>query len=333
MITAIQDHQRAPGPSRAGRAGVRHRRAIALVGAVLLLAAGCGRDAGNPELTEPPELDSAIQIAARPAVAQESRCARRSGASCAFDHDNFDDSTVIDNQWLPMVPGTQLVYEGRTNEEHVLREHRVVITVTDLTKVIDGVEAVVSWDLDFSNGELAEAELAFFAQDNDGNVWRMGEHPEEYEGGRFVGAPTWIAGVNGASAGISMLATPVVDGMSYSQGWAPDVEFIDRGVVQEVAAETCVAVGCFTDVLIVAEFNTEEANAWQLKYFAPDIGNVRVGWRGVDETQEELELVSVVRLDAIQLAEAREAALAVEAHAYVISPDIYGRTPPATVGG
>lgn len=329
----IQDLQRASGPPRARETGVRRRRAVALIGVVLLFAAGCGSDAGIPELAEPPEREHAIQIAARPAVADQSLCARRDGANCAFDHDNFDDPTVIDNRWLPMTPGTQLVFEGRTNEENVLRDHRVVITVTDLTKVIDGVETVVSWDLDFSNGELAEAELAFFAQDNDGNVWRMGEHPEEYEGGRFVGAPTWIAGVNGASAGVSMLATPVVDGMSYSQGWAPDVEFIDRGVVQEVGAETCVVVGCFADVLIVAEFNTEEANAWQLKYFAPHIGNVRVGWSGVDETQEELELVSVVRLGAIELAQAREAALEVEAHAYVISPNIYGRTPPATVGG
>ena len=54
------------------------------------------------------------------------------------------------------------------------------------------MRTVVSWDLDYSDGELAEAELAFYAQDDDGNVWRMGEYPEEYDGGQIVDAPTWI---------------------------------------------------------------------------------------------------------------------------------------------
>ncbi len=131
--------------------------------------------------------------------------------------------------------------------------------------------------LDFSEGELVEAELAFFAQDNDGNVWRMGEHPEEYEDGEFVDAPTWLAGVNGAKAGISMLAEPVVGALSYSQGWAPDVDFIDRGKVQREGQEICVAADCHTGVLVVAEFNTDEANAQQLKYFAPGVGKFASG--------------------------------------------------------
>ena len=60
--------------------------------------------------------------------------------------------------------------------------HRFVMNVTDLTKVIGGVRSVVTWDLDYTDGELVEAELAFFAQDKEGNVWRMGEYPEEYDG-------------------------------------------------------------------------------------------------------------------------------------------------------
>jgi hypothetical protein len=257
-----------------------------------------------------------------------SLCNRVDGPSCAFDHDNFGDPTMIDNPWLPMRPGTRLVYEGTTNEDNVMLGHRVVITVTDLTKIIDGIESVVSWDLDFSNGELVEAELAFFAQDDDGNVWRMGEHPEEYEGGVLVDAPTWLAGIAGAKAGISILGKPVVGTLSYSQGWGPAVEFIDRAQVAESGVETCVPAGCFTDVLIIDEFNTEEANARQLKFFAPGVGNIRVDWTGEDETQEELELVSVTLLDGNELVEVRAAALELESHAYEISPTVYGRTQP-----
>jgi hypothetical protein len=247
-----------------------------------------------------------------------------------FDYGNFDNPTVIDNRWLPMAPGSQLVFEGTTNEDNELLEHQVIITVTDLTKVIDGIESVVSWDLDFSEGELVEAELAFFAQDNDGNVWRMGEHPEEYEDGEFAEAPTWLAGVNG-TAGISMLGDPVVGSLSYSQGWSTAVEFIDRGQVHELGVTTCVEADCYEDVLIVAEFNVLEVGAFQLKYFAPGVGNVQVGWSGEDETQEELELVSVRQLDSDDLDDARAAALELEASAYLVSPDVYGTTEPATI--
>ena len=116
-----------------------------------------------------------------------------------FNPSNVDRSTTIDNEWMPLKPGTRFVYEGTTVEDDgTAVPHRVVINVTDLMKVIGGVLSVVSWDLDYSDGELVEAELAFFAQDKAGNVWRMGEHPEEYEDGKFVAAPAWIHGIEEA---------------------------------------------------------------------------------------------------------------------------------------
>jgi hypothetical protein len=111
-----------------------------------------------------------------------------------FDSSNFDDNSFnIDNPWMPLKQGTRFVYEGTTVEDEISVPHRVVINVTDLTKVIDGVRSRITWDLDYSNGELVEAELAFFAQDKEGNIWRTGEYPEEYEGGEVVDAPCWIS--------------------------------------------------------------------------------------------------------------------------------------------
>jgi len=301
----------------------------AIAGLLLLVLSACAGESAEPETpTTLPTLVTTSVAPAPPPAAESSRCARVEGSSCVFDYDNFDNPTVIDNPYLPMTPGTQLIYGGTTNEDNELLEHQVIITVTDLTKVIDGINTVVSWDLDFSDGELVEAELAFFAQDNDGNVWRMGEHPEEYEDGQLVEAPTWLAGINGAKAGISMLGNPEVGILSYSQGWAPDVDFIDRGQVQQVSQATCVEADCYQDVLVIAEFNVLEAGAFQLKYFAPGVGNVQVGWTGTDETQEELELVSVASLTFAEMADARESALALEEHAYEIS-DVYAATPAA----
>ena len=302
--------------------------ATVAVGLLLVLSA-CTTDSVSSETTTLPTLVTTTVQPAEPTATASSLCSRVDGPSCVFDYTNFDAPTVIDNEWLPMTPGMQYVFEGTTNEDNELLEHQVIITVTDLTKVVDGIESVVSWDLDFSEGELVEAELAFFAQDNDGIVWRMGEHPEEYEDGEFVEAPTWIAGVEGAEAGISMLADPVVGSLSYSQGWAPVVEFIDRGRVHATGVETCVEFDCYAGVLVIGEFNVEEPGALQLKYFASGVGNIQVGWSGVDETQEELELVSVEKLDAAALADVRVAALELEAHAYEVSPNAYGTTQPA----
>ena len=195
--------------------------------------------------------------------------------------------------------------------------------------MINGVRCVVTWDLDYSDGELVEAELAFFAQDNDGNVWRMGEYPEEYEDGKFVGADCWISGIEGSVAGISMLANPLVGIPSYSQGWAPSVDFTDRGQVDQMGIKNCVPVDCYEDVLVVAETSQSEPDAEQLKYFARDIGNIRVGWRGEgEETQETLELVEVTQLVLYGLEEARSEALLLEKHAFEISEDVYGQTLP-----
>jgi hypothetical protein len=85
---------------------------------------------------------------------------------------NFDHPTVIDNPWMPMKPGTRLSYQGTTIEDDgTAVPHKVVITITDLTKVISGIRTVVSWDLDYSDGQLVEAEVAFFAP-------AMGDVPE-----------------------------------------------------------------------------------------------------------------------------------------------------------
>ena len=92
-----------------------------------------------------------------------------------FDRNNFDRSNNIDNKWFPLRPGTQLVHEGFTEEDGERVPHRFVRTVMDLTKVINGVRALIVWDLDYTDGKLEESELVFFAQDKGGNVWLLGE--------------------------------------------------------------------------------------------------------------------------------------------------------------
>jgi hypothetical protein len=247
-----------------------------------------------------------------------------------FDAKNFDRSTQVVNEWMPLKPGTRFSYDGNTVEDDgTVVPHRVVINVTDLTKVIGGVRSVATWDLDYSDGELVEAELAFFAQDKDGNVWRMGEYPEEYENGKFLAASPWIHGFEDARAGIMMKAKPQPGTPSYSQGWGPAVNWTDRGKVDQLGQKTSVRAGKYDDVLVIAETSAAEQDAEQLKYYARGVGNVRVGWRGAGEkTKETLELTKVETLDAKAMAEVRASAMKMEKAAYQRSKNVYARTPP-----
>ncbi len=261
-------------------------------------------------------------------VLQVWACGGYSDAQTAdeFDPNNFDRSTIIDNEWFPLTPGTQFIYEGFTVEDEEEVPHRIVFTVTDLTKVIGGVNAVVAYDRDYSDDLLEESELIFFAQDNEGNVWHLGQYSETWEEEALVGGQAWLVGhLEGAKAGIMMKADPQLGTPDYSQGFAPaPFYWTDRARVIEMGQTTAVPYGTFDDVLITEEFAEEEPGAFQLKYYARGVGNVRVGWRGDDTQQETLELVEVVKLDPEALAEIRAEALALETRAYV-----YGQTPPA----
>ncbi len=246
----------------------------------------------------------------------------------AYDRDNFDNSTRIDNTWFPLRPGTQLVFRGTVIEGKESIPHRVVFTVTDLTKEIDGVDSVVLWDRDYSAGELVEAEIAFFAQDDDRNVWQLGEYPEEYEDGKIIASPLWIHGLQKAKAGLTMRAVPKTGTSSYSLGWGPAVGFNDRAKVSKMGTKTCVPHGCYSNVLVTTEFNSDEPGKFQLKYYAPGVGNVRVGWAGKNEdSKETLVLVKINRLGSKAMAQARAAARKLEASAYA-RKKVYGSTKP-----
>jgi hypothetical protein len=200
-----------------------------------------------------------------------------------FDPENFADATDIDNQWLPVTPGRKLVLEGVADGH----PRRFVSIATDLTKVIDGVRTVVLWNRDYADEELQDAELTFFAQDDNGNVWSLGEYPEEFQNGEFIGAPsTWIAGNGDAEAGILMPAEPLVGGLLYLQGWAPEIDFLDCAQVVESGTTLCIAAHCYEDVLVTEEQSPlDPGGGHQRKYHSPSLGIVQV--TAVDDPQGE----------------------------------------------
>jgi hypothetical protein len=248
----------------------------------------------------------------------------------SFAPANFTNPTRITNTWFRLAPGAQFTFEGHSSQSGESLPHRVVFTVTDVTKMINGVRTLVLWDVDYSDDEVVEAELAFFAQDKSGNVWALGEYPEEYEEGKVAGAPdTWIAGVEDAQAGVIMRARPRVGTSSYRQGLVPSIEFGDVAKVYKTGQSNCVPVRCYQNVLVTDETNPyEPADGHQLKFYAPGVGNIRAAPRGGKE-KEVLVLVDVRLLGPKGLAKVREQALKLDKRAYQVRKDLYARTPPA----
>ena len=248
-----------------------------------------------------------------------------------FNSARFGAPTTITNEWLPLKPGTRLSYEGTSmDDDGKVVRRRIEVNVTDLVKTIGGVRSLVSWDLDWADGELIEAELAFYAQDDSGNVWVMGEYPEEYEDGKLTGNPGWIHGVQGANAGIMMRAQPRLGGPSDSQGWGPAIGCTDRSRVDSVGLRVCVPADCYDDVLVIAEGSAGEIHSEQLKYYARGAGNIKVGWRGSEEKEKQVNwLTKIEPLDDTGLARIRSKALELEKGGYAHSNQMYARTPPS----
>jgi hypothetical protein len=202
--------------------------------------------------------------------------------------------------------------------------HRVVFTVTDLTKVINGVTTRVLWDTDLNGGQLAESELAFQAQDRDGNVWVLGEYTEEYNNGIFIGADsTWISGVQGARPGVLVPGNPQVGTAPFREGYSPKIGFYDCGQV----SATNQKISGYENVLLINEWGPlDPAGGIQQKYYASGVGLVRIGALN-DPEAETMTLTKVKRLSPAGLASARQEALKLEKRAYSIS-NVYAQTPP-----
>jgi len=184
-----------------------------------------------------------------------------------FDKNNFSNPLKIDNKYFPLKPGTTFVYQGTKEGEHASDK----FIVTDRTKDVNGITARVVRDNAYENGILTEFTDDWFAQDDDGNVWYMGEFTTEVETNSNEGS--WEAGVNGGKAGIFMEANPKV-GDSYQQEFAKGIAE-DRAEIVSITDSICVPYGCFTNVLETKETTPIEPTVEEHKFFASGVGDIK----------------------------------------------------------
>jgi len=221
-------------------------RILPLTAAVLLLAA-CGGGSKSSAGSELPQGSESVEL------------------------DPADFTTDIDNPYWPMSPGSRWVYREIDGNGDV---QRVVVTVTDRTKTIDGIEARVVHDLVTTpDGEKVEDTFDWYAQDKDGNLWYLGEDTKEYENGEVVSTEgSWEHGVDGAQAGIMVPADPK-QGLEYREEYyAGHAE--DGAEVLSVDSKVQVPFGMFRDAMITRNYSGIEPNVEEVKFYARGVGPV-----------------------------------------------------------
>lgn len=175
----------------------------------------------------------------------------------------------ITNPYLPLASLKQDVLENKT-----LRVERTAKPNVRKTFQIGGqtVEALAVEDREFNaSGDLTEATLDYFAQDDDGNVYYMGEDVDEYKNGKVSGhSGAWLFGKDTQRLGVIMPAQPKVGDKFKSEDAAPVTWEADEVISLSETAN--VPVGTFQNCLKIKEIASDGDTEYKL--YAPHVGCV-----------------------------------------------------------
>lgn len=190
-----------------------------------------------------------------------------------FDIANCTMSPTGRNDYFILEPGHRILLEGG--------DTKVEVVVLDETKTVDGIKTRVIEEREWIGGELYEIARNYFSFcEQTKDVFYFGEDVDFYENGKVVKHDgTWLAGENGAKAGLIMPGSPTV-GKKYYQEVAPGVA-MDRAEVVSLD-ETCTTpAGTFAKCMKIKERSSYDFWTsllfWEaeFKFYAPGIGLIQ----------------------------------------------------------
>jgi hypothetical protein len=240
---------------------------LLLATCLLALTAGCGGDAGTADSQAGADLPKGAE---------------------PMELDPGDFTTEIDNRYWPMKPGTRWTYRELDEEG---KQNTVVTTVTAATKrIANGITARVVRDTVTQGGEVVEDTFDWYAQDDEGNIWYLGEDTAEFEDGKLTTREgSWQAGVDGALAGVVLPADPA-DDMRYRQEYYKG-EAEDAGEILSTEEQAQVPAGHYTHALLTKETSALEPSVLEYKLYAPNLGPVLT--LGVSRAGDREELLRI----------------------------------------
>src|SRR5690349_14475903 len=243
--------------------------AIVAAGALTMSAAGASGGPPSKPAATPPTLNAG----SAPAYEPQLRPA--------------DFSVVVDNPYFPLPVGRTWVYRGvRDGQTQIDR-----VTVTSKTKLVaEGITARVVRDVATHNGKLLEKTADWYAQDNHGNVWYVGEDTTAFlPNGQTDKSGSWEAGVNDAEPGIVMLANPQIPDAYRQEFLAGEAE--DTAWIINRGGSIKLPFKVVHNVVTSLEFTVLEPTVIDKKIYAPGLGIVKE--QAVQGPQEVATLVSV----------------------------------------
>jgi hypothetical protein len=203
----------------------------------------------------------------------------------AFDPAGF--TSVVDNPYFPLRPGTVLVYETRGGKVPDVD----TVAVTREMRTVLGVNAVAVRTRSYRGGKLAGVRRDWYAQDRKGNVWFLARDAKELRDSLVADTTgSWEAGRDSARAGFIMPAIPEV-GMEYRQVYR-------RGAVEDLAevhnldAKVTVMNATLTACVETEEYSALGSRSREQKVYAPGLG--LVSRRTVTGAGEWTKLVKVI---------------------------------------
>ena len=195
-------------------------------------------------------------------------------------------ASSVTNAFFPLVPGDIYRYSMTDGVD----TETVTTTVVAAPRTVNGVASTEIHDEVFLNGSLIEDTYDWYAQDDAGNVWYLGEDSKTILNGRVTGTTgSWEWGVQGALPGIQMWADPSAHvGEKYRQEFSKGVAQ-DQGTVIGVAQAVVVPAGSFTGCVKTEDRNELKPNEpLENKVYCPNLGLVS----SVDLGGPPLELLS-----------------------------------------
>ena len=178
----------------------------AVIMVVACIAAPVAVNAHAQHLTTPPMLQQQDQTA--------------DGWMSSFNLEKCDFVSTGENKYFILKPGYQVTLEGEEDGE----ELKLVMTVLNETKIVNGIETRVVEEKETEGGNLVEISRNYFALCKPtNNAIYFGEDVDIYENGEIVSQEgAWLAGQNGSKAGMIMPGKVEV-GLKYYQEIAPGV--------------------------------------------------------------------------------------------------------------
>ena len=173
------------------------------------------------------------------------------------------------NPYFVLEPGYQLTLEDGKD--------RLVVTVLNETKTVDGVETRIVEERETSGAETVEVSRNFFAISKRTNsVFYFGEEVDAYKNGKVANHDgAWQSGLNGAKFGLMMPGQPLIRARYY-QEMAPKVA-MDRAEILSLNVTMKTPAGDFSNVLKIEETSPLEPIAHEAKYYARAIGLIQDG--------------------------------------------------------